>query len=43
MWCAEDDYSYRRHICAKGFLDSNFDLAVLDKMSIFHEIGPNLT
>ena len=25
IWYAEDNYSYMCHICAKGFLDSNFD------------------
>ena len=30
-----------RHICAKGFLDSNFNSAVIDKISIFHEIAQN--
>ena len=29
------------HICAKRFLDSNFNEAVIDKISIFHEIAPN--
>ena len=27
------------HICAKGFLDSIFKSAVIDKISIFHELG----
>ena len=31
------------HICAKGCLDSNFDLAVIDKMSNFLKIAPNFT
>ena len=31
------------HICAEGFLDSNFNQAVIDKISIFHEIAPNFT
>ena len=25
IWFAEDNYSYMCHICAKGFLDSNFN------------------
>ena len=29
MWCAVDNYNYVCHICAKGFLDSNFNLAVI--------------
>ena len=28
---------------AKGFLDSNFKWAVIDKISIFQEIAPNFT
>ena len=43
MWCAEDNHSYMCHICAKGFLDSNFNEAVFDKISIFHEISSNFT
>ena len=45
IWFAEDNHSYMCHIglCAKGFLDSNFNLAVIDKISIFHEIAPNFT
>ena len=43
MWCAADNYSYTCHICAKGFLDSNFNQAVIDKISNFHEIAPNFT
>ena len=29
------------YICAKGILDSNFNSAVIDKISYFHEIAPN--
>ena len=43
IWCAEDHHSYMCHICAKGFLDVNFNLAVIDKISIFHEIALNFT
>ena len=43
MWCAAGNYSYMCHICAKGFSDSNFDYAVIDKISNFHKIAPNLT
>ena len=31
------------HICAKEFWDSNFNQAVIDKISDFHEIAPNIT
>ena len=24
MWCALDNYNYMCHMCASGFLDSNF-------------------
>ena len=37
----EDNHSYMCHIYAKEFLDSNFNVAVLDKISIFHEIDHN--
>ena len=30
-------------ICAKGFLDLNFNEAAIDKISNFHEIAPNFT
>ena len=30
-------------LCAQGFLDLNFNQAVIDKISIFHEIAPNFT
>ena len=43
MWCVADNKNYMCHICAKGFLDSNFNLAVIDKISIFHKIAPNFT
>ena len=25
MWCAADNHNYMCYICAKGFLDSNFN------------------
>ena len=37
MWYGVDNYNHMYHICAKGFLDSNFNEASLDKISIFHE------
>ena len=43
-WCAADVYNnYMCHICAKGFLDSIFNEAVIDKISNFHKIAPNFT
>ena len=38
MWCAVDNHNCMYHICAKGTLDSVFDLAVIDKISIFREL-----
>ena len=35
--------NYMCHMCAKGFLDANFNQAILDKMSIFRKIAPNFT
>ena len=31
------------HICEKGFLNSNFNWAIIDKISNFLEIAPNFT
>ena len=41
MWCTADSHNYLCHICAKEFLDSNFNSAVIDKISNFKEIDPN--
>ena len=38
MWCATDNHNYMCHICAKELLDSNFNLAVIDKYQIFKKI-----
>ena len=43
IWCAADNYNYMYHMCAKGFLDSTFNLAFIDKISNFQEIAPNFT
>ena len=43
MWCAVVNHNHMRHICAKGFLNLNFNYAVIDKILIFHEIAPNFT
>ena len=43
MWCAADNHNHICHMCAKGFLDLNFNQAVIDKISNFHEIAPNFT
>ena len=43
MCCAADNHNYICHICAKEFLDLNFNYAVIDKISNFHEIAPNST
>ena len=42
-WGAADNYNYMCHICVKGFLDSNFNQAVIDKILIFHKIAPHST
>ena len=41
MWGAADIHNYVCHICAKEFLDSTFNCAVIDKISNFHETVPN--
>ena len=43
MRCTAGNYNYMCHTCVKEFLDSNFNLAVIDKISNFHEIAPNFT
>ena len=43
MWFAAAIHNYMCHVCAKGFLDLNLNKAVIDKISIFHEIAPNFT
>ena len=43
MWRAADNDNYMCHICAKGLFELNFDYAVIDKISNFHEIIPILT
>ena len=42
LWAA-DNHNNMCYICAKGYLDSNFNWAVIDKISTFHEIVPNFT
>ena len=39
--CAEDNYSNTNYMCAKAFADTNFNEAVIYKISIFEEIAPN--
>ena len=41
--CAEDNSNYMSKMCEKEFSDSNFDLEVIGKISIFQEIAPNFT
>ena len=43
MCCAADNHNYMCHTCAKEVLDSNFNEAVVDKISIFQEITTNST
>ena len=40
MRCAMglDNYKYMCYICAKGFLDSKFNQAVIDKISVFPKL-----
>ena len=35
MWCAAGNYKYMSIISANGFLDSNLNYAVIDKISNF--------
>ena len=42
MCCASDNYMC--HTCAKEYLNSSFNQAVIDKiLSNFHDIAPNFT
>ena len=41
MWCAADNHKYVP--IAKGSLDLNYNQAVIDKISNFHESAPNFT
>ena len=43
MWCAADNHNYMCHACGKEFSDSNFNQAIIDKISNFREIAPNFT
>ena len=43
IWCVADICNYMCYIRAKGFLDSNFNKAVIDKISNFYKIAPNFT
>ena len=38
---AVDNHNYMCHTCAKGYLDSNFNEAIINNISNFHEIAPN--
>ena len=38
MWCVVGSHNYMSHICAKGFLDSDFNYAVFDRISIFQKL-----
>ena len=43
MCCAADNHNYMCHTCAKEFLDSKLNKAVIDNISNFHKIGPDST
>ena len=43
MCCGADNHNYMRHTCAKELLDSNFNEAVIVKISIFNEIALSFT
>ena len=42
MCCASDNHNYMCHTCAKEFLNSSFNLEVIDKISNFHDIVTNI-
>ena len=43
MRCAADNHNYVCSIHPKGFINLNFNSAVIDKISNFNEITPNFT
>ena len=43
MCCVSDNHNYMCHTCAKEFLNSGVNQAVIDKISNFHDIAPNFT
>ena len=40
MWCAAYNHNYMGHMCAKEFLDLNFNEVVIDKNIHFSRNGP---
>ena len=43
IWCVEDNHNNMSNMCAIEYLDSNFYKAVINKISTFQEIAPNVT
>ena len=43
MGCTAENHNGMCHLCTTGFLDSNFNSAVINKISNFHEIASNFT
>ena len=43
MWCVVDNHNYMCHICAKGFLVSSFDKAVIEKKNQFFTNLPQIS
>ena len=43
MCSASDYHNYKCHTCAKEFLNSSFNKAVIEKISNLHNIAPNFT
>ena len=43
MCCETNNHNDTCHTCPNGLLDSNFNEVAIDKISIFHEITPNIT
>ena len=43
MCCASDNHNYMCRTCAKEFLNSSFNEAVIDQISYFQDIAPNFT
>ena len=43
MWCVTNNHNNTSHTGAEGFLDLDFNQAVINKISNFHEIAPDFT
>ena len=43
MWCVADNDNDMCHTCVKRILNLNFNKAIINKISVLHQIAPNLS